>query len=377
MTRNTVLLFLVAISAAAHFSKIQTRFDLLQTFTRPPDSKPVIIPDRGAEFLDPILKSKVHWEALHTFNPAAVVRGDSVHVLYRAEDDSGAMQIGMHTSRLGLAESSDGIHFTRKPEPVFYAAKDGQQDREWPGGVEDPRLVESEDGTYVLTYTQWNRKTYTVGVATSRDLMHWQKFGPAFGAVGKYAGLQYKSAGILTELRGNRLLAARVNGKYWMYWGEIHVGLATSPDLIHWTPVEDPNGSPIVLMAPRPGMFDSALPEVGPPPVLTSGRIVLLYNGKNAATGGDPKLAPGAYSVGIAIFDGQNPARLVGRTDAPIFRPEEAWERSGQYRAGTTFAEGLVWFRNKWLLYYGAADSLVGVAVSAELPPLALEHSVH
>ena len=176
--------------------------------------------------------------------------------------------------------------------------------------------------------------------------------------------LQYKSAGILTELRGNKLMAARVNGKYWMYWGEIHVGLATSSDLIHWRPVEDSNGSPLVLLAPRPGMFDSALPEVGPPPVLASGRVILLYNGKNADTGGDPKLSPGAYSVGSAIFSADDLAHLLQRTDAPIFQPEEAWERSGQYSAGTTFAEGLVWFRNKWLLYYGAADSLVGVAAS-------------
>ncbi len=64
----------------------------------------------------------------------------------------------MHTSRLGLAESADGIHFTRRAEPVFFPAEDDQKAREWPGGVEDPRIVEREDGTYVLTYTQWNRE---------------------------------------------------------------------------------------------------------------------------------------------------------------------------------------------------------------------------
>src|SRR6202035_4447548 len=121
-------------------------------------------------------------------------------VLYRAEDDSGTMQIGMHTSRLGLAESADGIHFTRRGDPVFYPADDDQKAREWPGGVEDPRIVESPDGTYVLTYTQWNRETYSVGIATSRDLTHWTKFGPAFlnSFGGKYANLKYKSAGIAT-----------------------------------------------------------------------------------------------------------------------------------------------------------------------------------
>src|SRR5579862_7035251 len=133
-------------------------------FTRPDTGNPVITPSPASSFDDPIQHAPVHWEALHTFNPAAIVRNGKVYVLYRAEDDSGEMQIGMHTSRLGMAESSDGIHFTRSATPVFYPADDAQKDREWPGGVEDPRIVESEDGTYVLTYTQWNRKTYSVGI---------------------------------------------------------------------------------------------------------------------------------------------------------------------------------------------------------------------
>ena len=95
------------------------------------------------------------------------------------------------------------------------------------------------DGTYVLTYTQWNRQTYSVGIATSKDLLTWTKHGPAFGSEGKYANLMYKSAGILTRVEHGRLIAAKIRGMYWMYWGEIHIHLATSPDLIHWTPVED------------------------------------------------------------------------------------------------------------------------------------------
>ena len=136
-------------------------------FTRPASGNPVIAPRPESIFPDPILKKPVHWEALHTFNPAAIVRDGKVYVLYRAEDDSGEMAIGGHTSRLGLAESKDGISFVRRADPVFYPADDAQQSREWPGGVEDPRIVEAEDGTYVLAYTQWNRKTYSVGMATS------------------------------------------------------------------------------------------------------------------------------------------------------------------------------------------------------------------
>jgi beta-1,2-mannosidase len=340
----------------------------LGPFVRPASGNPVITPDKTALFDDPILQAPVAWEALHTFNPAAIVRDGKVYVLYRAEDDSGTMQIGMHTSRLGLGVSEDGVHFLRLRRPVFFPADDDQKSREWPGGVEDPRIVEAPDGTYVLTYTQWNRQTYSVGIATSKDLLTWKKCGPAFGSDGKYANLMYKSAAILTRPEHGRLIAAKIRGIYWMYWGEIHIHLATSTDLIHWTPVETlvpgGRGDPIELLSARPGYFDSSFPETGPPPLLTEKGIVLIYNGKNAEENGDPALGPNAYAAGQALFAADDPTKLISREDKPFFYPEMSYEKTGQYAAGTTFSEGLVWFKKKWFLYYGCADSLVGVAIS-------------
>ncbi|MGC9200171.1 MAG: glycoside hydrolase family 130 protein [Acidobacteriaceae bacterium] len=318
-------------------------------------------------FDDPVSGKVVHWEALHTFNPAAIVKGGKIVVLYRAEDDSGRMSIGGHTSRLGMAVSEDGIHFLREPEPVFFPSRDSQMGRESPGGVEDPRLVEGPDGRYILTYTQWSRDKnfFTVGVATSTDLEHWTKYGPIFGTSGKYAHFKYKSAGIVTRLEGNRLIAAKINGKYWMYWGEGEIHLATSTDLIHWQPLEDGTRNPRVLLRRRPGKSDSGFPETGPPAVLTSKGIILLYNAKNAVDReGDPSVGAGAYSVQEALFSSKDPSRLMARTLLPVLQPTLPWERSGQYAAGTTFAEGLVFFHRRWWLYYGAADSFVGVAVT-------------
>lgn len=325
----------------------------LGPFVRPVTA-PVIAPNPASVFTDPITQKPVHWEALHTFNPAAIVRQGKVYVLYRAEDDSGTMVIGMHTSRLGMAASDDGIHFTPQPSPVFYPDKDSQQEREWPGGVEDPRLVESEEGTYVLAYTQWNRHNTDIGIATSTDLIHWTKHGPALQGE-RYQNLDYKSASIVTKLSNGRLIAAKIRGRYWMYWGEIHVRLAVSPDLIHWTPVESSSGKTLVLLHNRPGHFDSGFPEVGPPALLTDRGIVLIYNGKSATNG--------AYSDGEALFAAEDPTKLLARTAEPFFKPEQPWEQSGQYVAGTTFAEGLVYFHDKYFLYYGGADSRVGVAV--------------
>jgi len=330
---------------------------------------PVITPKKDSVFRDPVTGAQTHWEALHTFNPAAIVRNGKVYVLYRAEDDSGQMEIGMHVSRLGLAVSSDGAHFERRPAPVFYPDKDAQADREQPGGVEDPRVVEAPDGSYVLTYTQWSRKRqqWTIGIATSNDLEHWTKHGPAFGGVkgGRYDRLKYKSAGIVTQRANDRLIAAKINGRYWMYWGEVNVGIATSDDLIHWTPVEGKDGKPLTMLAPRSGLSDSGFPETGPPAVMTSRGIVLLYNAKNAKNATrDHDIAEEAYSVQEALFSASDPTKLLDRTTQPVFKPERPFEQSGQYAAGTTFAEGLALFKGKWWMYYGCADSFVGVAVA-------------
>jgi len=118
-------------------------------------------------------------------------------------------------------------------------------------------------------------------------------------------------------------------------------------------------------MTPRQGRFDSNFPEVGPPPVLTRYGIVVLYNGKNAqGKQGDKSLGAGAYAAGEALFDGNDPVRLLARLQDPVLRPEAPYEKTGQYTSGTTFAEGLVYFHDQWLLYYGCADSRVAVVTA-------------
>ncbi|MGQ0647300.1 MAG: glycoside hydrolase family 130 protein [Gemmatimonadaceae bacterium] len=327
---------------------------------------PVISPSPAATFRSPMNDSIVRWEEYATFNPAAVVRNGRVFLLYRAEDATGDPKIGGHTSRLGLAESADGLRFTRRSTPVLYPDTDAQAKNEWPGGVEDPRVVEAEDGRYVLTYTQWNREVPRLAVATSRDLVRWTKHGPALASAagGKYLERESKSGAILARIvDGSRLVATRVNGKYWMYFNVPDILIATSDDLVTWTPLEDADGRPLKVLSPRPGYFDSWLVEAGPPAILTEHGIVVLFNAGNSGSHGDPSLPPRVYTGGQALFDARNPLKLLARADAPFIRPTEPYERSGQYAEGTTFVEGLVPFQGRWFLYYGTADSRVGVAV--------------
>jgi predicted GH43/DUF377 family glycosyl hydrolase len=327
---------------------------------------PIITPNAKSTFLSPMTDSVVRWEELATFNAGAAVRAGKVYLLYRAEDASGKSDIGFHTSRIGLAESGDGLHFVRRPAPVLYPDKDLQARYEWTGGVEDPRIVEAEDGTYVMTYTQWNRDVPHLAIATSKDLVHWDKHGPAFARAddGRYLRSETKSGSILTRRIDDRLVATKVNGKFWMYFNVPDILIATSDNLIDWTPLADSDGKALKVLSPRAGYFDSWLVEAGPPAILTERGIVLVYNAGNSGRFGQPGLPERVYTAGQALFDARNPIKLIARSDEPFIKPTEAYEKTGQYKNGTTFVEGLVPFNGRWFLYYGMADSRVGVAVS-------------
>jgi predicted GH43/DUF377 family glycosyl hydrolase len=273
------------------------------------------------------------WESSGTFNPAVALRGDKIVMLYRAQDKHG-------TSRLGYAESADGIHFTRRDEPVLTPSEAYEKD----GGVEDPRLVQFGD-TYYLTYTGYNKTDAQLCLATSKDLTHWERKGVIIPAnKGNWNVKWTKSGAIVPE---------KIDGKYWMYFlgtsvdGKDQAGLASSTDLLPWT---EATQTPVLTV--RSGKFDSRVAEPGPAPIITPEGIVLIYNGA-----GD-KLV---YRTGVAIFDRNDPRKLLWRSDTPIFSPEKEWEKVGQV-PNVVFVEGIVRQNDRYLFYYGSADKYIGVA---------------
>src|SRR6476620_3861632 len=170
---------------------------MLAPFNKLDSANPILTPGK-LKFNDPILKKQVAWEEKYVFNPAAVVRNGKVYLLYRAEDTVRKLA---GVSRIGLAESSDGIHFTRHPSPVLYPKNDQFKKYEWEGGCEDPRVVEDNKGTYYMTYTAYDGTTARLFVATSKDLINWTKHGSVFAKAenGKYMNYWSKSGAIVAK----------------------------------------------------------------------------------------------------------------------------------------------------------------------------------
>ena len=267
------------------------------------------------------------------FNPAALLQNGKTVLLFREQDRGG-------TSRIGYASSSDGVRFTVREQPVLVPETDYEKD----GGAEDPRVLKI-GSTYYMTYTGYKKHDAQLCLATSSDLIHWQRKGVLLPAYkGKWNTGWTKSGAIVSQ---------KINGKWWMYYlgtspdKRDYMGLASSEDLMHWS-----DATELPVLPRREGSFDSRVMEPGPPPIIADQGILLIYNGA------DDNLI---YTTAWALFDKSDPSKLLARADQPFLRPTTEWQRVGQV-PNVVFTEGMVQRGNEWWIYYGAADKYIGAS---------------
>jgi len=378
-------------------------------FHKEASDNPIFVPNSSSTYRSPTQNfEEVHWEAGFTYNPSIVVKDDKIFMLYRAQEDIGT------PSTIGLAVSEDGVHFERMfSEPVLYPTlpfKDLEV-----GGCEDPRVVQREDGTYIMMYTGYDGVSVArLMVATSKDLVTWKKYGKAFGdnepsnPYHNDAPTWSKSAAIVSTLNpldgsvtATKLHLPSLSEKpvYGMFFGDNSIYFALSEDLIHWKFVskEDVKGSDIrsstttttdsrhvivgddsedamPIINPRSKMFDSWLCESGPAALVTPQGILLVYNGANVDEDNpdfDPHATPNAYATGQLLVSHSNPFDVLDRLDLPFLIVDEEYESEGQVDE-VVFVEGFAYFNSQFWLYYGTADTYVGVATKKDLVDLRL-----
>lgn len=110
----------------------------------------------------------------------------------------------------------------------------------------------------------------------------------------------------------------------------------------------------------------------GCPPIETADGWLLLYHSAQYTAKGN------IYHACAALFDLENPMKLIGRLKEPLFSPTEPWEKKG-YVNNVVFPTGTAIFNDQLYIYYGAADSRVAVAsvnMNELLHQLKDEHSV-
>jgi len=298
---------------------------------------------------NPILKPvKNHsWER-YVFNCAALLLDNKIHLVYRALGKD-------KVSRLGYASSKDGFKIEERLKKPIYLPKikaESKIVKSKNTGVEDPRLTQIGNRIY-LTYAASDGRTSQVALASIkiRDFLekkwNWKRHGVLF------PGRANKNAVLFPE---------KIKGRYVLYHRiEPNVWVSYSSDLKKWS-------APKVVMRPRKKMWDSVKIGAGAPPIKLKNKWLFIYHG----VGREPASAPLSralagrkekyiYRLGYALIDAKNPEKILFRSKEPILEPVKDYEKRGQV-PNVVFSCGAVIKGKKLLVYYGGADTVIGVA---------------
>jgi predicted GH43/DUF377 family glycosyl hydrolase len=239
-------------------------------------------------------------------------------------------------SHLRVARSSDGIVFTVDPAPALSASTPYES-----FGVEDPRIT-LLDGTYWINYTAVSAHGIATALASTRDFRRYERHGIIFPP-------NNRDVTIFPERIGGRYVALHRPMPAGL--GDVAIWLASSPDLLSW-------GSHRHVASARSAGWDDAKIGGGAVPFrVTSERRdgwLALYHGVTESP-------TTTYSLGALLLDARDPSRVLGRSRAPVLRPEASYEREGFF-GGVVFSCGLLAEEDQVRVYYGAADGVTAVA---------------
>lgn len=287
---------------------------------------------------NPILTAE-HWSyPVHSvFNPGAVRLTDGTTLLLcRVEDRTGM-------SHLCAARSENGIDsWVIDTEPTFEADPDNYPEELW--GVEDPRVTYiAELSKYAIVYTAYSKEGPGVALAFTEDFKSFERFGLIMQPEDKDAAL------LPHRIGGNWALIHRPVSTH-----GAHIWISYSADLRHW------GSHKMILEARIGGWWDANKIGLSPPPIRTEQGWLVIYHGvRHNASGA-------LYRLGLALFDLQTPEKCIKRSQEWFFGPEESYERRGDvdnvvFPCGTTVCDD----GDTILIYYGAADTSIGLAVGS------------
>lgn len=283
------------------------------------------------------------WEAQATFNPAAIRLGKgkdlTTHILYRALSND-------NTSVIGYASSKDGIKIDeRLPEPIYVPREDFESKKVPNGnsGCEDPRLTKIGDEIF-MCYTAFDGigpPRVAITSITEKDFLN-KKWNWKKPTIITPEGFDDKDTCIFPD---------KINGEYFI----LHrVGEEMCGDYFKTLDFKKEVVKKCIrIIGPRTNMWDSSKVGISAPPLKTKYGWLMLYHGVSKTHN--------TYRVGAVLLDLEDPAILLARTTDPIFQPEEMYEKIGVIN-NVVFPCGMVLKDDLLYVYYGGADTVVGVA---------------
>jgi len=305
-------------------------------------------------------------------NPGICQDGNTVHILYRA------VQQG-NLSTIGYAKTEGPLKIVERLDyPII--TRDFDYEKQ---GVEDARIVKIED-TYYLTYTAYDGINAMGALATSKDLIHFEKHGIITPKINyhEYERLilccgsklnpkyhhYYKlftQIGLVEDkfrlLRDKDLafFPKKINGKFAMLhriWPGIQIVYFE-----HWTDLTKSfwenyleNLTDYIVMDPK-GTHEVNYIGAGGPPIETPDGWLMIYHGVQETSTG------AIYHANAALLQLDKPENEIARLHFPIFSPTKQWEIEGEVN-DVVFPTGQALFGDNLYVYYGAADRHIAVA---------------
>ena len=288
------------------------------------------------------------WESLHVLNPGVVYRNGQFNMLYRAD--------GGGPDQIGLATSTDGLNFTRNSQnPVITNNVLPYES----GGVTDPRLYEL-NGTYYsfISGYHWGiNPPQTIMETTSTDLVHWSTAVPIVQT-------NYDPAVVTNGNDTPVLLNTQYGPRYVMYYGDADPAkgrfIAYSTDMLHWT-----NNTPFDMHFPANyspweiGVTVTNYQTVQNGPV--NHNILMFVAGTLMAHG------RWYYGISEVEFSATDLTQQLGQLTEAALSPAEPYEINGR-TANTEFMNSILFHNGQWYMYYGAADTSIGLATAPLRP---------
>lgn len=315
-------------------------------------------------------KSDLEFENEGVLNPAIIREGDSVHIFYRA------VQLWNH-STVGYCRLDGPLNIAERwDKPIIVTEFDYEMQ-----GVEDPRIVKIDD-TYYMSYTAYDGINARGALATSKDLIHFNKLGIIVPHI-SYAEFVY-----LVETAGKVNINYHLNHKFYYREADLDKKIILWDKNVIFFPRRI-NGNLVFLHRIRPGIQIVSVKSLadltdefwkeyfhnfpnnivmdpvyqhesnyiggGCPPIETKQGWILIYHGVEQTVNGL------VYSACAALLDLNNPSIELARLPFKLFGPEYEWELYGEVN-NVCFPTGTALFGDTLFIYYGAADSNIACA---------------